>query len=95
MESNSGSPLAADHGDWSALDDLYLDRCAHPLHGSHVLPRLEPAEESRASLPFLAEMNLRWACSHAYIRATGYEESDEPEDDEAGGDQGSAADEQA
>jgi len=40
-------------GDWSALDDLYLDRCVQSRHGSHVLPRLEPAEESRESLPFL------------------------------------------
>lgn len=80
------------HGDWSALDDLYLDRCVHPLHGRHVLPRLEPAEESRESLPFLAETYSRWAFD-AYIKAMGYEEpigaeadgSPEDEDASAGG----------
>ncbi|MDQ6910876.1 MAG: hypothetical protein M3Z84_08880, partial [Actinomycetota bacterium] len=73
------------HGDWSALNDLYLDRCVHPLHGSHVLPRLEPAEESRESLPFLAETYSRWAFD-TYVKAMGYEEPidagvDEPSED--------------
>ena len=40
--STMGPASSALHGDWSALDDLYLDRCVHPLHASHVLPRLEP-----------------------------------------------------
>ncbi len=83
-----GPASSAVHGDWSALDDLYLDRCIHPLHGSHVLPRLEPAEESRESLPFLAETLSRWIIN-AYFKATGYEapsdaEADEPSADEHG-----------
>jgi Family of unknown function (DUF5677) len=80
--STMGPASSALHGDWSALDDLYLDRCLHPLHGSHVIPRLKAAEESRESLPFLAETFSRWIFS-TYCRATDYEP---PSDAEAEGD---------
>lgn len=83
--STMGPANSALHGDWSALDDLYLDRCVHPLHGPHALPRLEPAEESRETLPFLAERFSRWVFN-AYVKATGYEEPTEAEADELPGD---------
>lgn len=85
--STMGPASSALHGDWSALDDLYLDRCAHPLHGPHALPRLEPAEESRESLPFLAETFSRWVFD-AYSRATGYEPPSDAEADEHAADGG-------
>jgi hypothetical protein len=59
------------HGDWSALDDLYLDRCLHPLHGPHALPRIEPAQESDERLPFIAEKFSTWALDW-YLKAIDY-----------------------
>jgi hypothetical protein len=69
------------HGDWSALDDLFLDRCGHPLHGPHAIPRFEPAEESDERLPFLADTISRWALA-TYCAAVGYE-PDASEEEEA------------
>ncbi len=71
-QSTMGPASSALHGDWSALDDLYLDRCVHPLHGPHVLPKLESAEESDERLPFLADSFSRWAFQ-TYCEAIGYE----------------------
>lgn len=70
-ESTMGPASSALHGDWSALDDLYLDRCVHPLHGPHALPRLKPASESNEKLPFLAEKYATWTLG-AYYRAFSY-----------------------
>jgi hypothetical protein len=67
-----GPASSALHGDWSALDDLYLDRCVHPLHGPHVLPKLEPADESDERLPFMADSFSRLAFQ-AYCEAMGYQ----------------------
>ncbi|MEX1102677.1 MAG: DUF5677 domain-containing protein, partial [Dehalococcoidia bacterium] len=60
------------HGDWSALDDLFLDRCLHPLHGPHALPRFELAGESDERLPFLADTLSRWTME-TYAAAMGYQ----------------------
>jgi hypothetical protein len=75
--STMGPASSALHGDWSALDDLYLDRCVHPLHGPHALPKLEPAEQSDERLPYLAQSFSRWAfdayCSAFDHDPVGYE----------------------
>lgn len=70
-KSTMGPASSATHGDWSALDDLFLDRCLHPLHGRHAIPRFEPASESDERLPFLATTYARWALD-AYFGAIGY-----------------------
>ena len=69
--STMGPASSATHGDWSALDDLFLDRCLHPLHGRHAIPRLELAAESDERLPFLGETFARWALD-AYFKAIEY-----------------------
>jgi hypothetical protein len=70
--STMGPASSATHGDWSALDDLFLDRCLHLLHGRHAIPRFELAAESDERLPFLAETYATWALN-AYLKATGHE----------------------
>jgi hypothetical protein len=81
--SSLGPASSALHGDWSALDDLYLDRCLHPLHGAHAIPKFEPAEETDERLPFLADILSRWTAA-TYLAAMNYEpELGEPADDEA------------
>ena len=59
------------HGDWSALDEWFLDRCVHPLHGPHALPRLRPAPESCEKIPFVAEHYATWTLK-SYYKAFGY-----------------------
>lgn len=59
------------HGDWSALDDLFLDRCRHPLHGPHAIPRFALAEESDERPPFLADSISGWTLD-SYEAAMGY-----------------------
>jgi hypothetical protein len=70
-KSTMGPASSATHGDWSALDDLFLDRCLHPLHGRHAIPRFEAAAESDERLPFLAETFAKWALD-AYLGAIGH-----------------------
>jgi hypothetical protein len=62
---------SAVHGDWSALDDMFLDRCVHPLHGPHALPRKKPASESNEKIPFVVESYSRWIL-RTYYAAFGY-----------------------
>jgi hypothetical protein len=97
--SSLGPASSALHGDWSALDDLFLDRCIHPLHGPHAIPRFKLAEESDERLPFLADAISRWTVK-TYKAAMGNESEpgtmdDEDEDIAAGpDDQAAIGDEQ-
>jgi hypothetical protein len=70
------------HGDWSALEDLVLDRCEHALHDRHVLPRPAYAGESTEQFPYLAESFAQWSFLE-FVRAVGREPiSDEEANEE-------------
>lgn len=60
------------HGDWAALDDQVLDRCLHPLHDRHAIPRAAYAEENLEQFPELAQRFAVWTFDE-YCRAMGYE----------------------
>jgi hypothetical protein len=75
------------HGDWSALDDLFLDRCRHLLHGPHALPKLELAGESDERLPFLADSSAQWVME-TYYEAVGYQPEEQEDDQEDDHDEG-------
>jgi Family of unknown function (DUF5677) len=59
------------HGDWGALEDQVLERCLHPLHDRHAVPKTAYAEENMEQFPYLAESFATWTMDE-YCRAMGH-----------------------
>jgi hypothetical protein len=59
------------HGDWAALEDQVVERCLHPLHDGHSIPRGAYAEEDLEQFPYLAESFALWTFDE-YCRAMGH-----------------------